>query len=194
MYVFYPASQLVGLTINFREITQVIPFPARNPSPPPEPGPAATLVVADVPSKRKSASPKRKSESPKTKSETSSVRTKSSESPVSVRGRRHRPILARSAETVSDASSPVETRLSEKPLTLEQNLKNLEIYKNKAPVKRSQSFHVVPLSRMAGAEFVLRDMTHPAMNDTLKNHHSVTFKLVKTGKSISWQNMGNILE
>lgn len=187
MYVFYPASQLVGLTVNFREITQVIPFPTRYSTPPPPP--PDTLQVADPPSKRTSVSPKRKSvsprksESPRTKSETSSVRTKSSDSPVSVRGRRHRPILARSAEAVNDVLSPVETRLLEKPLTLKENLRNLEVYRSKGPVKRSRSFHEVPLTTMAGSECVLRDMTHPAMNDTLKNHHSVTFKLVKTGKS-----------
>lgn len=29
---------------------------------------------------------------------------------------------------------------------------------------------------------ILRDLGHPGLNDTLKVHNSVTFKLVKTGK------------
>lgn len=187
MYVFYPASQVVGLTINFREIAQVIPFPARNPTPPPQqdPGqrPSESLSIADIPDKRKSSSPKRKSESPRTKSESCSVRTKNSESPVSVRGGRHRPILARSAEAVNDAQAASEA--TEHLLSLTENLRNLEVYRvTRKEVKRSRSFHVVPLSSMAGGESVLRCMSHPAVNDTLKNHHSVTFKLVKTGKTI----------
>lgn len=30
---------------------------------------------------------------------------------------------------------------------------------------------------------ILRELGHPSLNDTLKLHNSVTFKLVKTGES-----------
>lgn len=35
--------------------------------------------------------------------------------------------------------------------------------------------------KMAASESVLRELTHPALNEHLKNHNAVTFKLVKTG-------------
>lgn len=149
MYVFYPASRLVGLTINYREINQANPFPARNPSPSEEdPG----LRGASALAVRKSPSPVAK------RSKSESPRRNSRKSPD---------------------GEP----------TLEEYLKNLEVYRARKPaIKRSWSLHFrktansPEIAKMAAMECTLREMTHPALNETLKAHNSVTFKLVKTGK------------
>lgn len=47
-----------------------------------------------------------------------------------------------------------------------------------APPRASESTMQQPPLEMA-----LRELTHPAHNDQLKNQQQVTFKLVKTGKS-----------
>jgi hypothetical protein len=33
---------------------------------------------------------------------------------------------------------------------------------------------------------VLKDLVHPSLNEALKTHNSVTFKLVKTGELFLW--------
>lgn len=38
-----------------------------------------------------------------------------------------------------------------------------------------------PAIKMAAPLGILRDCTHPSLNDSLKSHSNVTFKLVKTG-------------
>jgi len=41
-----------------------------------------------------------------------------------------------------------------------------------------------PMNSMASAmgdDLSLKDLTHPALNDSLKTHNAATFKLVKTG-------------
>lgn len=48
---------------------------------------------------------------------------------------------------------------------------------------------IVPVSHlplggsMSSSGGVLKDLGHPGLNEALKSHNSVTFKLVKTGKS-----------
>jgi hypothetical protein len=32
---------------------------------------------------------------------------------------------------------------------------------------------------------ILKELTHPSLNETLKTHNSVTFKLVKTGEYLA---------
>ena len=41
-----------------------------------------------------------------------------------------------------------------------------------------------PAVKMATPLGILKDCTHPSLNETLKSHNSVTFKLVKTGMLI----------
>ena len=36
-----------------------------------------------------------------------------------------------------------------------------------------------------GGDITLRDLSHPSLNEALKAHNSVTFKLVRTGESPS---------
>jgi len=38
-----------------------------------------------------------------------------------------------------------------------------------------------PMASAMGDDLSLRDLTHPALNDSLKTHNAATFKLVKTG-------------
>lgn len=38
------------------------------------------------------------------------------------------------------------------------------------------------IPKMAAPLGILRDCTHPSLNETLKTHNNVTFKLVKTGE------------
>lgn len=249
MYVIYPASRLVGLTINYREINQIRPFPPRNPSEEPQekeegnpsvketepttteaetltdrpellnegpnesnsnkdpnnsqcsysknnrietgdnhsnskPDKENSLKASDTNLRKKSVSPinkRSKSESPKNKSE----------SPQSVLKKfpSKRQIKNSSEEIpLSVLISPVENRQVIKTLTLEENLKNLEVYRvTKPPLKRSWSLHfkkavTTEFIKMAALECTLREMTHPALNETLKAHNAVAFKLVKTGK------------
>jgi hypothetical protein len=42
--------------------------------------------------------------------------------------------------------------------------------------------------RVMAGEVTLKELTHPALNEALKTHNSVTFKLVRTGE---YSNMMN---
>ena len=191
MYVFYPASRLVGLTIDYREIGQAYPFPIRNPSP-------------DI--KLNSLRDRSKSESADDKYLTVDTSVDDRDNKSDCFPRTSPFPYSEIKKSQSESPGPVVKRINKKrkfykhfkenrkslgSASLKENLKNLEIYLDTKPnrpvVKRTWSKHfkkavALNIIKMSSSECTLRDMTHPALNETLKSHNSVTFKLVKTGE------------
>ncbi|KAK6640082.1 hypothetical protein RUM43_008359 [Polyplax serrata] len=202
MYVFYPASRLVGLTFNYREISQVHPFPARNPSVESEPElefgrreekkrikPEGTTVrtslcLLDYDDRdSKSDCYPRRSVSPSVK-----VLKSQSESPVlPTKGAHKKEKKKQRSKKIEIRTEPVAPEKEER-VQLVEELKNLEVYvvPKTSPIRRtwSKRFKKALTVKMqsSGGDCTLRDMTHPALNETLKSHNTITFKLVKVGE------------
>lgn len=192
MYVFYPASRLVGLTIDYRDFHQPFPFPTINPSielenesgikenlsdPPQSSKKTKTAIEVIDNCDSKSDCFPRSSVSP-----CPDIVKSQSESPELIlpKKRLNKKIFGKNPRNVYNKSPG--------SISLGENLKNLEVYIATKPLKRTWSLHFkkptpeLSGNKMAAMECSLREMTHPALNDTLKSHNAITFKLVKTGK------------
>lgn len=192
MYVFYPASRLVGLTFDYREINQVCPFPPRNPSVESE----TEILVDRIQKKNRTDYSEKKIQTIEVsdnRDSKSDCFPRTSPSPYfqKKKSQSESPALApkKPQKKKKLRKNSREAEKSPESIRLGENLKNLEIYvaTKPTPLRRTWSRRfkkavTVDAIKMAGLECALREMTHPVLNETLKSHNAVTFKLVKTGK------------
>jgi hypothetical protein len=71
----------------------------------------------------------------------------------------------------------------EQPKLLTKKNQSKETKKTKQNQKKSEEKQRNKEDNMAtGGDITLRDVSHPSLNEALKAHNSVTFKLVRTGE------------
>ncbi|KAJ9601662.1 hypothetical protein L9F63_000195 [Diploptera punctata] len=95
-------------------------------------------------------------------------------------GESHQNLQARRG-TISKKSKDWKQQSRKKSISAKSSTRSKE-RRNKSDAKHQKNEEEEEDNMATGGEATLRDIGHPSLNEALKAHNSVTFKLVRTGE------------